>query len=106
MGKRYILEGHEPVEVDATTWARWLETNQDQERVALDQIGDTKVSTAFFGLDLSFGGERTLLFETMTIGGDLSDERDRYTTWDEAVAGHAAMCERVRRAQYSAEPTP
>ena len=96
MSEHYILEGHEPVATDLMTWARWFESNREQKRVALDQIGESKVSTVFLGLDHSSGDGPPLLFETMTFGGALSDECERYTTWDEAVAGHAAMCERVR----------
>jgi hypothetical protein len=95
----YILDGHDPVAVDLMTWERWREANQEKKRVALDQINDTRVSTIFFGLDLSLGDGPPLIFETMTFGGALSDGCEHYSTWAEAVAGHAAMCERVRSAQ-------
>lgn len=32
----------------------------------------------------------------MVFGGPLDGEQERYSTTDEAIAGHAAMCERVR----------
>lgn len=32
--------------------------------------------------------------ETMVFGGPLDAEMERYSTWDEAVAGHAAMVAR------------
>jgi hypothetical protein len=99
VSEHYILNGHEPVPVDLMTWARWLEENRDQKRVAIDKVGETTVSTVFLGLDHSFGDGPPLLFETMTFEGPISDECERYTTWDEAVAGHAVMCERVRSAQ-------
>ena len=50
----------------------------------------------FLGLDHSFGSGPPLLFETMVFGGPLDEEMDRYTTWDEAEAGHKAMVKRVQ----------
>lgn len=105
MSEHYILDGHKPIPVDLLTWARWLEENRDQKRVALDEIDGTKVSTVFLGLDHSFGDGPPLLFETMTFApGDSGEECERYTTWDEAVAGHAAMCERVRLGKPAEQP--
>ena len=95
MTKRYILDGHAVVaEPDLMTWARWFE--KAEQYVSLDEIGDVRVSTVFLGLDHSFGSGPPLLFETMVFGGPLDQEQDRYSTWDEAVAGHAAMVARVK----------
>jgi hypothetical protein len=51
-----------------------------------------KISTVFLGLDHSFGEGKPLLFETMVFGGKFDQETNRYSTWDEAEAGHIEMC--------------
>ncbi len=90
----YILEGHTPVVVtDIRTWARWFETAD--RGVARTEKNGVTVSTVFLGLDHSFGSGPPLLFETMVFGGKLDQEQERYSTWDEAEAGHKSM---VRRA--------
>lgn len=98
MAEYYILDGHTAVAADMMTWARWLESSIDARRVAQDQVGDTRISTVFLGLDHSFGGGGPpLLFETMTFGpGD--EECERCTTWEQAEAQHAAMVAKVRAA--------
>jgi hypothetical protein len=96
MSEHFILKGREVVPVDLMTWARWFEDHRDEKRVALDHIGESKVSTVFLGLDHNWGEGPPLLFETMVFGGPLDDETERYSTYEQAEAGHAAMCERVR----------
>ena len=90
-----ILNGaHEVVECDLLTWAKMFE-NIDSRRVAYDLVSGEKISTVFIGLDHSFGNGPALWFETMVFGGPLDQEMERYTTWDEAVAGHQQMVERI-----------
>lgn len=95
MSKHYILNGHEAVETDLLTWAGWFEENK--RRVGKTNVlGKASVSTVFLGSDHQFGDGPPLIFETMVFGGQLDQECDRYSTWDEAEAGHAAMVARVR----------
>jgi hypothetical protein len=95
MSDHYILNGHEPVAADLMTWAQWFE--KADRRVAFNKIGDTDVSTVFLGIDHNFYGRGApLLFETMVFGGPLDQECQRYSTWDQAEAGHMAMVERVK----------
>lgn len=96
----YILEGHKPVPCDLMTWARWLETNRANKHVADDYIenppgvtGAVRVSTVFLGLDHGYGGGPPILFETMIFGGPHNEEMWRYSTWEEAEAGHARAVE-------------
>lgn len=94
----YILEGHTPVPVDdVLLWGRWFATADRQ--VALTTLADgTQVSTVFLGLDHSLRPlGPPLLFETMVFRDGRDEAYDRYSTWEEAVAGHAAMCTRVSR---------
>lgn len=84
---KFILDGHNAVPTDLMTWARWFETAE--RHVAQDYIGEARVSTVFLGLDHSFGSGPPLLFETMIFGGPHNDYQERYSTWEEAEAGHA-----------------
>lgn len=100
MNGEYILEGHTPVPCDhILEWAKWMECKRHNSRVAETMIGDVYVSTVFLGLDHDFSEKEhvPILFETLVFGGPLDQEMDRYCTWDEAVAGHNAMVERVKK---------
>jgi|SRR6185503_9265685 len=99
----FKLDGKQPVRVaDTLEWARWFEDFEGR-RVACDEIGDVRVSTVFLGLDHQYGDGPPLLFETMVFGGPLDGEMDRYSTWDEAAAGHVAMTVRVTLAAKEGE---
>lgn len=81
--KMILGPDHELIPVDLMTWAKWFEKTDNT--VALDLVGESRVSTVFIGVDYGFGG-RQLWFETQVFG-----EHElvwRYATWDEAVAGH------------------
>lgn len=88
---KYILDAEgQPVPCeDPIAWARWYEAHDDQRRVAVDRIGDIKVSTVFLGLDHNYGRGAPILYETMIFGGAHDGYQDRYHTRDQAVAGHA-----------------
>lgn len=91
--KKYILEGHEPKETDLMTWAKWF---SDREKSIVKQTyipkdGDPKgimVSTVFLGIDHQYGEGEPLLFETMIFGINDNEYQERYSTWEEAEAGH------------------
>jgi len=86
--KFYRLEGHAPVECDLPEWAMWFE--QCDRCVARDEVWGVEVSTVFLGLSHQFGDGPPLIFETMIFGGpDDQEYQERYSTWEEAVAGHA-----------------
>ena len=59
---------------------------------------DVEVSTVFLEANHRFDDGPPLVFETLVLGGPLADECERYSTWDEAEVGHAAMVARVRDA--------
>jgi len=83
----YVLDGHTPVpEPDMETFAIWHGT--EDRRVALTVLGPgVEVSTVFLGIDHQFGDGPPLLFETMLFS-DYEEKEWRYSTWDEAAAGH------------------
>lgn len=92
----YVLEGHKAVKADLMTWARMFEANN--RVVAQTDIGDTKVSTVFLGLDHQYGEGPPLLFETMIFSPipELDQWQDRCTTLEQAETMHESACERVR----------
>lgn len=95
MSEHYILVGHAAVPTDLMTWARWFESAREDRVVAKTDVNHVCVSTVFLGLDHAFGEGPPQLFETLVFGGPLADEMERYSTWDEAEAGHKAMVARV-----------
>jgi hypothetical protein len=87
--KHYILDGHEVVETDMWSWARWF--GEADRRVAKDDVGAAWVSTVFLGIDHQFiPGGPLEIFETMVFENGTYREHytERYSTWDEAVDGH------------------
>lgn len=93
----YVLDGHETRRVGSLEeWAQHFEAMD--RHVAVDEIGDVTVSTAFLGLDHNhFGGGPPLLFETMIFGGEHDQYQVRCSTWDEAVAQHNEAVALVRK---------
>lgn len=85
----YILdEQGKPIrEPDLLKFGRWFETGN--RRVASDYIGNVFISTVFLGIDHSFHVDGPpILYETMIFGGDHDQYQDRYSTKEEAIAGH------------------
>ena len=91
MSTFYYLDGHEVKPCDRETWRA-----HGLPHVEFTRIDAIEISTVFLGIDHQFGDGPPLLFETMVFGGSLDQEQRYYTTWDEAVAGHAAMVARVK----------
>lgn len=98
---RYILEGQIPVECpDLRTWGEWLE--RAKRHVGDTQVSDdVRVSTVFLGLDHNYCDKGApILFETMIFGGPHDQYQERYCTWDEAEAGHAAAVKLAEEEVY------
>ena len=97
MSDCYIeVDGVPVVAPDLTTWARSLKSNQ---MVGLDTIDDQVVSTIFLTVDHSFGVGPPLLYETMIFGGEHDLFCARYSTRDEAAAGHQRVSDALRRGE-------
>lgn len=94
---KYILKDKIPIlEDDVKTWGEFMET---QDRVVKKtEFGDIHISTVFIGLNHSLEDNKILLFETLVFKGPLDSEMERYTTWEEALAGHEKMEQRVYQA--------
>lgn len=109
---RYILgPDHEAIPCpDLTKWAKWLESSE--RHVAEENVGDYWISTVFLGLDHQFRDGPPLLFETMVFKRKADGEPDmggedqfRYSTWDDAVAGHEATVKRYKKLAPAASPS-
>lgn len=97
----YILnEADEPVYCsDIIAWGKWLESSP-KHCVASDIIGDSRVSTIFLGMDHSWTpGGPPILWETMIFGGKNNLYCERYSSLQEAKAGHIKAIERVKAEQ-------
>jgi hypothetical protein len=95
MSEHYVLEGKEAKSVDLITWAKWFEA-ADRHVAKTDITDDIHVSTVFLGLDHSFGDGPPLLYETMIFGGEHDEYQQRYSTWEQAEAGHEKAVELAR----------
>jgi hypothetical protein len=106
--RHYILRDHQVVPVDdALEWAQWFEAaSLEERRVAFTDLPmGLSVSTVFLGIDYNFHLDGPpLVFESMAFGPPTKSEAfppelrmDRYSTWDEAVAGHWAMVNEISR---------
>ena len=101
MMHHYILKGKEVVPAELLEWAMWFET-ADRKVAETELANGLLVSTVFLGADHQFGEGVPLLFETMVFpgGGNLDEQDcDRYSTWDEAVAGHEEMVNKWETSQ-------
>jgi len=102
MPRFYILDEEHRIRPtdDALEWAAFIE-DDSKCRVALTTFEcGAYVSTIFLGLDHRFGGRKgpPLLFETMTfeLSMEGDDDQRRYSSWDDALAGHNAAVRRVK----------
>jgi hypothetical protein len=98
MGRYYILRDGEVVEEpDYDTWSAWFESAfKDVELVAESRVGGSTVSTRFLGLNMTLDQDAPpMVFETTVKGGWLDNRRERFSSLEEANAGHEAWVRRV-----------
>jgi hypothetical protein len=83
-------ENRTVLETDQVKWGEFF--GSDRRLVNQHELGESFVSTVFLGIDHNFSGVGPpLLFETLVQGGPMNDHMERYSTWDEAVAGHCSV---------------
>ena len=75
---------------------RWAELHREEEYLRVDFTrlpGGLEVSTVWLGMDHSWVQKEPIIFETMVFGDTayLNNDCRRYSTEDEAFAGHAEM---------------
>lgn len=109
MGRYYILHQGEVVEEpDYAKWAQWYKNSYEGvHQVASTEAQYGTVVTVFLGMNMTLSqSDPPLLFETRVKGGWLDDQWERYSTLDEAKAGHEAWVARVRAAEEDGLPPP
>jgi hypothetical protein len=86
----YILEGqeHKAVPVtDVVMWAAWMQANDrvvEQTEVGKEYL----VSTVFLGVENGWFSDTPIVFETMVFKKGKPLSQVRYSTWNDAKAGH------------------
>lgn len=99
---RLDVDGKTPVPCDMQEWVAWMAMNEaagiDYRRVALTRRwGRTVVvSTVFLTIDHAWDDGPPVLWETMVFGGPHHEHQERYTSWDDAIAGHKRIVHMVR----------
>ena len=94
----YILRDGQPVR--ATSIAEWGEFQlSGRPKLNEEVLPDVHVSTVWLGADhrLTPGGA-PVLWETMVFGGPHDGHQDRYTSAEDAAAGHQRIAAMVRGA--------
>jgi hypothetical protein len=92
--RKYILDAaNRPVPCDdLNVWGQWFATAD--RTVARTEVAGAQVSTVFLGFDHGFGATAMpVLWETMIFGGPHDDWQERYTSHEDALAGHARAVE-------------
>jgi hypothetical protein len=108
-----LLPNHQIAEADLMTWAEWFETADRHVSETFTQL--YWISTVFLGINHRFGSGPPVLFETMVferegyessliksfiVHEDL--ECHRYSSWDDAEAGHEATVRRYLKMEADA----
>ena len=79
----------------------WIKFKQQTKHVGDDTINGVRVSTVFLGIDHNFTEQgNPVLFETMVFANPddyINSYCERYSTWDEAEAGHKRIVEKSRK---------
>lgn len=92
-------------------WARLLgERRLGEDRwwkVAHTNLSDdVSISTVWLGLNHNWDDGPPHIFESMVFGGTLDGETRRYSTWEQAEAGHAELVEKARNALETKNARP
>ena len=88
------MDGQPITEEDAM--ALYVGDFETTRRVAQDNIGAVHISTVLLVIDHNFGDGPPLIFETMIFRGEHDEYCERYSTREEAEAGHARAVALVR----------
>ncbi|MGL5063009.1 MAG: hypothetical protein ACRC62_23780 [Microcoleus sp.] len=97
MPDKYILTADRRVQSceDLKTWGAFMETGD--RIVAQTQVSEfVRISTAFLGLDHSFGeAPEPMTFETIVSKDGRTTESCLYSDWELAKSGHDANVKRL-----------
>lgn len=74
-----------------------LYDDMDMKITQQDNVGDVRVSTVFLCMDHAWIGEPgPVLWETMIFGGEHDMYQERYTSHEDALAGHQRALDLVK----------
>lgn len=85
------------------TLDEWSARRRDEAVVAKTDVTDqVHVSTVWLGMDHNWGGVGPLvIFETLIFGGPLDQEMWRYSTEEQARAGHEEAVKQATAARHA-----
>jgi hypothetical protein len=109
MGRYYILCGGAVLEEpDFSKWVAWHASRYEKLRcVARTSVKFGAVVTVFLGMNMALTeSARPLLFETRVMGGWLDGQGERYSTLEQARAGHEALVAQIRAMEQENELPP
>lgn len=109
MGRYFILRDGEVIEEpDYSTWFAWFESAyKDVELIAESRLGASTVSTRFLALSMTLDQDSPpMVFETTVNGGWLDNRRERFSSLEEATAGHENWVRRVKESDEENELPP
>lgn len=99
----YLLdENKKPYQVSLEESCKLYE-DADMKVTQQDKIGEILVSTVFLGMDhglLRSDTKMPVLWETMIFGGEHDQYQERYTSHEDALAGHNKALELVKSSGY------
>lgn len=82
-------------EINSKEWGL-LHGDNDYRIVDCVALDDVMVSTVWLGIDHSFSDDGPpIIFETMVFGGKYDQEQWRYSTEEQAMAGHEEVVKLV-----------
>lgn len=83
----YRLDGRTPIKCESVL--EWAEAMEDMasRSVAFTDLEGGEISTVFIGINIH-GDDPPVVFETAILAPDDVEIPARYSTWDEALAGH------------------
>jgi len=101
----YILDTeNNPVPKDSLEAWKWKEENPGLATVGQDEVNGVMVSTAFLVIDHGWNGVpqffETCLFKDFKAWMSPSEVVERYSTFDEAKAGHNEWIEKIKKDGY------
>jgi hypothetical protein len=70
------------------TLQEWAKAFEETRHIGQTTVGNAEVSTVWLSSDHQFGDGPPLIFETMIFGGPHDQFCERYSTKEEAAAGH------------------
>jgi hypothetical protein len=99
----YILQNEQVRETDFAVWAAWAYTRLRDRVIRHTLIEEVHVETFFLAFDQGYIGDAPpILFETIVQGEPVNGGSARYTTMQDALAGHEVIVQGVKRTRVNA----